>query len=197
VGTLEGVGRIHQQTFIDPCGRGPSAKLYDRKTPLTAADLLNDRGLPFDEEHGLPLCRVRTDRGTAFCGAPDRHEHGRYLAVEDIAHTRTKARRPQTDGTCQRFPKTVPNKFYRVACRKTLDTTFAGLQTGLDTWLRGDNATRPHPGRWGYGRTPMRTFLDGVPLAKEKLLPVARGGRRAVHVDRASGHSPDGQIRLR
>ena len=93
------------------------AKLYDRKTPLTAADLLNDRGLPFFEQHELVLSRVLTDRGTEYCGT-DRHEYELYLAVEDIDHTRTKVKSPQTNGICERFHKTVLNEFYRVAFRK-------------------------------------------------------------------------------
>jgi transposase InsO family protein len=170
VGTLKGVGRIYQQTFIDTYCKVAFAKLYDRKTPLTAADLLNDRVLPFYEEHELRLCRVLTDRGTEFCGAPDRHEYELYLAVEDIDHTRTKTRSPQTNGICERFHKTVLNEFYRVAFRKKL---YEELQADLDAWLREYNETRPHQGRWCYGKTPMQTFLDSVPLAREKLLAVA------------------------
>jgi hypothetical protein len=45
VGTLKGVGRIYQQTFIDTYSKVGVAKLYDRKTPVTAAELLNDRVL--------------------------------------------------------------------------------------------------------------------------------------------------------
>ena len=96
VGTLKGVGRIYQQTFVDTYAKVGFAKLYDRKTPLTAADLLNDRVIPFYEEHGIALQRVLTDRGTEYCGTHDRHEYELYLAVEDIDHTRTKAKSPQT-----------------------------------------------------------------------------------------------------
>ncbi len=170
VGTLKGVGRIYQQTFIDTYCKVGFAKLYDRKTPLTAADLLNDRVLPFYEEHGIPLSRVLTDRGTEYCGAPDRHEYELYLAVEDIDHTRTKARSPQTNGICERFHKTVLNEFYRVAFRKKIYGSLDELQADLDAWLTEYNETRPHQGRWCYGKTPMQTFLDSVPLAKEKLL---------------------------
>jgi len=46
VGTLKGVGRIYQQTFLDTYTKLAFAKLYDRKTPLVAADLLNDRVVP-------------------------------------------------------------------------------------------------------------------------------------------------------
>jgi hypothetical protein len=59
-----GVGRIYQQTFIDTYTKVSFAKLYDRKTPITAADLLNDRVLPFCEEHDVKLLRVLTDRGS-------------------------------------------------------------------------------------------------------------------------------------
>ena len=170
VGTLKGVGRIYQQTFIDTYSKVGFAKLYERKTPLTAADLLNDRVLPFFEEHGIPLCRVLTDRGTEYCGQPDRHEYELYLAVEDIDHTRTKTKHPQTNGICERFNKTVLNEFYRVAFRKKLYASLAELQADLDAWLREYNEQRTHQGRWCYGKTPLQTFLDSVPLAKEKML---------------------------
>jgi len=164
------VGRIYQQTFIDTYAKVGFAKLYDRKTPLTAADLLNDRVVPFFEEHGIPLSRVLTDRGTEYCGQPDRHEYELYLAVENIDHTRTKTKHPQTNGICERFNKTVLNEFYRVAFRKKLYHSLEELQADLDAWLREYNEERTHQGRWCYGKTPMRTFLDSVPLAKEKML---------------------------
>src|SRR5512134_1074793 len=80
-----------------------SVKLYDRKTPITAADLLNDRVVPFFDEHGIMLSRILTDRGTEYCGTPERHEYELYLAVENIDHSRTKTKSPQTNGICERF----------------------------------------------------------------------------------------------
>src|SRR6185312_100465 len=91
------------------------AKLYDRKTPITAADLLNDRVIPFFDTHDVKLLRVLTDRGSEYCGNPERHEYELYLAVEDIDHSRTKTKSPQTNGICERFHKTVLNEFYRIA----------------------------------------------------------------------------------
>ena len=85
-------------------------------------------------------------------------------------HTRTKARSPQTNGICERFNKTVLNEFYRVAFRRKLYTTIEELQADLDEWMRGYNEERPHQGRWCFGKTPMRTFLDSLPIAKEKML---------------------------
>jgi transposase InsO family protein len=170
VGTLKGVGRIYQQTFIDTYSKVGFAKLYDKKTPLTAADLLNDRVIPFFDEHEIPLSRILTDRGTEFCGNHERHEYELYLAVENIDHTRTKTKSPQTNGICERFNKTVLNEFYRVAFRKKLYTTLEELQADLDAWMDKYNNERTHQGRWCFGKTPMATFLDSMELAKEKML---------------------------
>jgi transposase InsO family protein len=170
VGNMKGVGRIYQQTFVDTYSKVTFAKLYDRKTPITAADLLNDRVLPFFEEQGVELLRVLTDRGTEYCGNPERHEYELYLAVEDIDHSRTKTKSPQTNGIVERFHKTALNEFYRIAFRKKLYRSIDDLQADLDVWLTEFNNQRPHQGRWCFGKTPMQTFLDAKPIAREKML---------------------------
>jgi transposase InsO family protein len=170
VGNMKGVGRIYQQTFIDTYAKVAFAKLYDRKTPLTAADLLNDRVVPFFDAHEVKLSRVLTDRGTEYCGNPERHEYELYLAVEDVDHSRTKTKSPQTNGIVERFHKTVLDEFDRVAFRKRIYGSIAELQADLDEWIRSYNEDRPHQGRWCFGKTPMQTFLDAIPLAKEKMI---------------------------
>jgi transposase InsO family protein len=182
VGTLKGVGRIYQQTFLDTYTKLAFAKLYDRKTPLVAADLLNDRVIPFFDEHEIPLQRVLTDRGTEYCGAPERHEYELYLAVENIDHTRTKVKSPQTNGIVERFHRSVLNEFYRVAFRRKIYPGLEQLQADLDAWLKEYNERRPHQGRWCYGKTPLQTFVDSLPLAREKMLSpaVAAGAEAAV-----------------
>ena len=170
VGTMKGVGRIYQQTFIDTYAKVAFAKLYDCKTALTAADLLNDRVVPFFDAQEVKLCRVLTDRGTEYCGNPEHHEYELYLAVEDVDHSRTKAKNPQTNGIVERFHKTVLNEFYRVTFRKKIYGSLAELQADLDAWIRSYNEERPHQGRWCFGKTPMQTFLDAVPLAQEKMI---------------------------
>jgi transposase InsO family protein len=170
VGTLKGVGRIYQQTFIDTYSKVAQAKLYDRKNALVAADMLNDRVLPFFEEHEIPLLRVLTDRGTEYCGAREHHEYQLYLTIEDIDHSRTKARSPQSNGICERFHKTLLQEFYQVAFRKKIYATLDELQADLDNWLDEYNQSRPHSGKYCFGKTPMQTFLDSVSLAKEKML---------------------------
>jgi transposase InsO family protein len=173
VGTLKGVGRVYQQTVIDTYAKVGFAKLYDTKTPITAAEMLNDRVLPFYEEQGIVVSRVLTDRGTEYCGNPQSHEYELYLAVENIDHTRTKARSPQTNGICERFNKTILAEFYQVALRKKIYRSIEALQADLDVWIREYNTIRTHQGRWCYGKTPMQTFIDTLPVAKEKLLQAA------------------------
>ena len=169
VGTLKGVGRVYQQTVIDTYAKVAFAKLNDRKNPVTAAEILNDRVVPFYDEHGIRLSRILTDRGTEFCGTQS-HEYELYLAVEDIDHSRTKAKSPQTNGICERFHRTVLDEFYRIAFRKKIYRMIDELQADLDAWLVDYNVVRSHQGRWCFGKTPMQTFLDALPLAKDKLM---------------------------
>jgi len=170
VGTIKGVGRIYQQTFIDTYSRVVCAKLYDRKNALVAADLLNDRVVPFFEEQDVRLLRILTDRGTEYCGKREHHEYQLYLAVEDIDHTKTKARSPQTNGICERLHRTMQEEFYAVAFRKKLYESIEAMQEDLDAWVHWYNNERTHSARYCYGKTPMQTFNESKHLAKEKEL---------------------------
>jgi len=170
VGTLKGVGRIYQQTFIDTYCKVGFAKVYDRKNALVAADLLNDRVLPFYEAHGIPLLRILTDRGMEFCGNREYHEYELYLALENMEHTKTRVKSPQSNGICERFHKTVLDEFYRVAFRKKVYGSLEELQKDLDLWLTEYNEQRVHSGKYCYGKTPKQTFMDTLSLAREKML---------------------------
>lgn len=170
VGNLKGVGRIYQQTFIDTYSKVVQCKLYTTKTPITAADLLNDRVLPFYESHDLPMLRILTDRGTEYCGRVDQHDYELYLALNDIDHTKTKAASPQTNGICERFHKTILQEFYQITFRKKLYSKLEILQNDLDEWLKFYNTERTHQGKICCGRTPMETLLDGKQIWAEKNL---------------------------
>ena len=170
VGTFKGIGRVYQQTFVDTYSKVAHAKLYTTKTPITAADMLNDRVLPFYEKQGLPMLRILTDRGTEYCGRADQHDFQLYIAVNDIEHTKTKVKSPQTNGICERFHKTILNEFYQVALRKQIYETIDALQTDLDEWLVKYNTQRTHQGKVCCGRAPMETLIDGKAIWMEKLV---------------------------
>ncbi|OHY94860.1 IS481 family transposase [Vibrio rotiferianus] len=170
VGNLKGVGRIYQQTFVDTYSKVAFAKLYTTKTPITAADMLNDKVLPFFEAHELPMLRILTDRGTEYCGRVEQHDYQLYLAINDIDHTKTKAMSPQTNGICERFHKTILNEFYQVTFRKKLYGSMEELQKDLDEWMDYYNNHRTHQGKMCCGRTPIETLGDGKSIWAEKNL---------------------------
>ena len=170
VGNMKGVGRIYQQTVIDTYTKVAFAKLYDRKNALIAADMLNDRVIPFFDANEIPVLRVLTDRGSEYCGNREHHEYELYLDLENIDHTKTKAKSPQTNGICERFHKTILNEFYQITFRKKIYDSIEMLQKDLDEWMQDYNENRPHSGKYCYGKTPRQTFHDSLLLAKEKML---------------------------
>ena len=170
VGSIKGVGRIYQQTVIDTYSRVAFAKLYTSKHAITSAEVLNDRVLPFFEEQNISVLRMLTDRGTEFNGRPENHEYELYLQLENIEHSKTKVRHPQSNGICERLHRTMQDEFYAVAFRRKLYQSLESLQADLDEWIRHYNHERPHSGRYCFGKTPMQTFLESLTLAKDKQL---------------------------
>lgn len=170
VGTLKGVGRVYQQTFVETYSKVAAAKLYTTKTPITAADLLNDKVLPVFDEHELPMLRILTDRGTEYCGRVEHHDYELYLAVNNIDHTKTKAKSPQTNGICERFHKTILQEFYQVTFRKKVYESIDALQQDLDEWINYYNHERTHQGKMCCGRTPIETLIDGKQIWQEKKI---------------------------
>ncbi len=170
VGTFKGVGRVYQQTYVDTYSKVAHCKLYTTKTPITAADLLNDRVLPFYAAQALPVLRILTDRGTEYCGTVERHDYQLYLALNEIEHTKAKARHPQTNGICERFHKTILQEFYQPGLRRKIYSTLEELQKDLDDWLVYYNNERTHQGKMCCGRTPMETLTDGKSIWQEKFI---------------------------
>jgi len=170
VGTLKGVGRVYQQTYVDTYSAVAHAKLYTTKTPITAADMLNDKVLPYFEEHGLPVLRILTDRGTEYCGKPEQHDFQLFMAIYDIEHTKTKAKSPQTNGICERFHKTILQEFYQVTFRRKVYQTIEQLQADLDVWIDHYNNERTHQGKRCCGRTPFETMMEGKEIWKTKFV---------------------------
>lgn len=167
---MKGIGRIYQQNFIDSYSQVAMVKLYDRKIALVAADMLHDRVVPFFDEHQIPLLRILTDRGTEYCGNREHHEFELYLALEDIDHSKTRARSPKSNEICERFHKTILNEFYQVTFRKKQYRSIEELQTNLDQWIEYYNKERPHSGKYCFDNISMPTFLDSIQLTKDKVI---------------------------
>jgi transposase InsO family protein len=169
-GTLKGVGKVYVQVIIDVFCSLAFAKLYTSKMPLTAADALYDRVLPFYEALGLPVGAVLTDNGREFCGREDQHPYELLLALEDIQHRTTKVRTPRTNGFVERMNRTLLDECFRVGGRTTWYETVEQLQADLDKYLETYNCHRTHQGYRLKGRTPAAALAAAIDRPVETLL---------------------------
>ena len=171
VGTLKGVGRIYLQAVVDTYSSFAFAKLYTAKIAVTAADILNDRVLPFFAGEGIAVNAVLTDNGKEYKGKAGEHPYELFLALYDIEHRFTKVGTPRTNGFVERFNRTVLDEFFREAFRKKFYGSVAELQADLDKWVNYYNYERPHRGYRNQGRRPYETFSAGkkeIGKAKDK-----------------------------
>lgn len=164
VGHIKGVGSLYQQTGIDTFSNVGFAKLYLDKTALPAADFLNDKVLPFFDRQGMRVLRMLTDRGTEYCGVLETHPYQLFLHLNDIVHTKTKARHPQTNGACERLNQIVLEEFYQVAFRKKLYSSMEAIQQDLDEYMTYYNERRTNQGKRCEGKTPLETLTAGKDL---------------------------------
>jgi transposase InsO family protein len=167
LGYIKGIGRLYQQTSIDTYSNVGFAKVYLEKTSLTAADFMNDKVLPFFDKEGIRVLRMLTDRGTEYCGRAETHPYELYLHLNDIEHTKTKPRSPQTNGAVERLNQTVETEFYEVSFRKKLYKTLEEIQTDLDGFMDYYNHERTNQGKHCQGRTPYETFTDALSLYQQ------------------------------
>lgn len=180
IGTIKGVGRIYQQTGIDTHSNIGFAKLYTERTALTAADFLNDKVFPFFDEQGMSVLRILTDNGVEYCGRQDVHAYELFLHLNGIEHTRTRIRRPQTNGSVERLNQTIQDEFYSVAFRKKLYRSVGEIQVDLDEFMMYYNTQRTNQGRYCQGRTPMQTLLDGCELYQKYVYDLVDEAEAAV-----------------
>jgi transposase InsO family protein len=136
--------------------------------------VLNDRVLPFYDEHGVEIEHLLTDNGREYCGRPVGHPFELYLAIQQIQHRRTDIGSPETNGFCERFHRTVKEEFYSVAFRKTFYESLEQLQRDLDDYVAFYNRERAHQGYRTQGRTPFQTLSEGVAqMRREEVKPEA------------------------
>lgn len=134
-----------------------------------AADFLNSEVLPFFDQHGISVLRVLTDNGREYCGIKETHHYQLYLYLNDIEHTKTKVRHPQTNGATEKLNQTIKNEFYSVAFRKKLYKTLEEMQVDLNEFMKDYNFERTNQGKRCKGNTPYETFTKGVKLYQEMV----------------------------
>ena len=134
--------------------------------PITAADLLHDRVLPFYDALGVNVEAVLTDNGREFCGKPESHHYELLLAVEGIKHRTTKVRSPRTNGFVERMNRTLLDECFRVAGRTRWYVSPDEIQADLDRFLVYYNFERTHQGYRLNGRTPAQALFETLGLLR-------------------------------
>lgn len=168
VGNLKGIGKIYLQTVVDCHSRFAWGHLYTSKVPVTSVHVLNDKVLPFFEEHNCPVVTILTDNGREYCGRPDQHPFEVFLQLEDIEHRTTQVRRPQSNGIVERLHKTILDEHFSIQGRIKFYESISEMQEDLDNYLVTYNYERTHQGRNMNGRTPHQAFIDGLPNLEQK-----------------------------
>ena len=159
---MKGVGKIYVQVVVDVFCSLAFAKVYTAKMPVTAADLLYDRVLPFYEALGVTVGAILTDNGREFCGIAEKHPYELLLAMENIEHRTTKVRSPRTNGFVERMNRTLLDECFRVQGRQTWYIGLDEIQRDLDRFLRYYNLERSHQGYRLKGKTPVQALKEAL-----------------------------------
>ena len=118
----------------------------------------------------MSLLRVLTDRGTEYGYKNLEHPYQLFLHLNDIEHSRTKARHPQTNGCVERLNQIIQDEFYKVAFRKKLYRSLEEIQADLDKYMDRYNNDRTNQGKRCQGRTPRQTFDAGYEHYKKYVI---------------------------
>ena len=158
VGCLKGIGRIYQYTGCDTYASFSWAKLYTDKSALSACDFMMHM---HNNSLDIPIKSVLTDNGKEFTThhKSKKHSFERLLKELNIKHRLTKIRHPWTNGSVERFQRTVLEEFYQVAFRKKIYTTIEELNDDLNQYINYYNYKRTHQGKRTNGRVPAELYL--------------------------------------
>ncbi|HYX38111.1 MAG TPA: hypothetical protein VE954_33850 [Oligoflexus sp.] len=135
VGYIRGIGKIYQQTAIDCYSHVGFAKLYPQRTALSAADLLNDRVLPYFDQCGLQVQRIITDFSTEFSGVNKSHPYQVFLHINEIAHVPTSLGQAEAFGMIRQFNHMLQKTFYDAVLKTRRYTSLEELQHDLDAFM--------------------------------------------------------------
>lgn len=168
VGHLKGVGKVWLQAVVDTFGSFGFAYLHTGKLPEHAVAVLHNEVLPKYEAWDLEVGAVLTDNGREYCGK-ETHPYELYLALNEIAHKKTRVNRPQTNGFVERFNRTLLDEFFRKAFREKFYDSVEKLQKDLDGYLKFYNTERPHQGYRNMGKRPVETMEKFIQSSRKKV----------------------------
>jgi transposase InsO family protein len=130
-----GVGWEHVHVCVDDASRVAYVEVLPTLTQTDAVGFL-EPAVAWFAQHGVGTERVRTDNGSAYLS----RAFAAACARLGIAHRRTRAYRPRTNGKAERFIQTLLREW---AYRRAYPTS-RRRRRALAPWLRYYNHTRPH-----------------------------------------------------
>lgn len=129
------LGYCYVHSAIDAYTRLAYSEALDDETTATALAFWQ-RARTFFHGHGITVERVLTDNGSAYRSHAWRDTH-LHLGIK---HSRTRPRRPQTNGKVERLNRTLLEEW----AYKRLYTSEHARRAALPTWLHTYNHHRPH-----------------------------------------------------
>jgi transposase InsO family protein len=129
------LGYCYVHSAIDGYSRLAYSEALDDETAATALAFWA-RARTFFASHGITVERVLTDNGAAYKSHAWRDAH-RQLGIK---HSRTRVRRPQTNGKVERLNRTLLEEW----AYKRLYTSEKARRAALSGWLHQYNHHRPH-----------------------------------------------------
>jgi transposase InsO family protein len=145
------LGYCYVHSAIDGYTRLAYSEALDDETAATALAFWA-RARAFFAGHGITVERVLTDNGSAYKSHAWRAEHQRL----GVRHTRTRVRRPQTNGKVERLNRTLLEEW----AYKRLYTSEKNRRAALSGWLHHYNHHRPHT---ALGNLPPISRCTNVP----------------------------------
>ena len=131
-------------------------RLYSKKLPLTAVQLLNNDVLPASKARRAKIDAVLSDNSASSAAARSCFRSSKTSSTSEPGSTGT------IYGIVERWNRTLLDEHFRVEGRRTWFETLEEMQTVLDQYLVEYNTKRPHQGRGMNGRTPIAAFIDGI-----------------------------------
>jgi transposase InsO family protein len=129
------LGYCYVHSAVDGFSRLAYSEALDDETAATALAFWT-RARAFFAGHGITVERVLTDNGSAYRSHAWRAEQQRL----GIRHSRTRPRRPQTNGKVERLNRTLLEEW----AYRRLYTSEKGRRAALSGWLHHYNHHRPH-----------------------------------------------------
>jgi len=158
VGCLKGIGRIYQHSACDTYASFSWTKLYTDKGAISACDFMMH---VYNNSLDISIKSVLTDNGKEFTThhKSKKHSFERLLNELNIKHRLTKVRHPWTNGSVERFQRTVLEEFYQVTFRKKIYESLDELNDDLNKYIDHYNYKRTHQGKRTNGRVPAELYL--------------------------------------